>query len=364
MCSADKGGDLTSSVQKRSDTAFGAGSTVCDMAQDTYGVRGYRNFVRLFGFAIPAAALAVVVVVTVPGLQISEAAGTAAVAVALIVAFGLGYAFDASPHRVDLYGHSRETAATGLVLGFFAVAVTTLVSLVAYQLWPPGREFTFGFCLLGPDACRVLPRAVDPGVWFARCGIVGLAVTLAGAAQLFVVMLRPHRLDPRSTSDDVVPRRLLARAVDVAILLLGTRFVIDRFGSVGMGTLGGWLLSGGLVIGALLYEGLPLTVGGGRTVGKLFCGLRVVATPPGKAIPLVRAAARAAVTSLVYSFGTVVLVLALGLDLVQMLGLQLLVGMGLAGSPLLHVRGQGLHDALLGTPRCPPQEEGRQLSGC
>ena len=32
----NKGGDLTSSVQKRSDTAFGAGSTVSDMAQNTY----------------------------------------------------------------------------------------------------------------------------------------------------------------------------------------------------------------------------------------------------------------------------------------------------------------------------------------
>ena len=350
MCSANKGGGLTSSVQKWSDTAVGDGSTVCDMAQDTYGWRGYRNFVRLFGFAIPAAALAVGVVVAVPGLRIGEAAGTASVAVALIVAFGLGYAFDASPHRVDLYGHSREMAAAGLVLGFFAVAVTTLAGLVAYQLWPPGQELSFGACVLGPDVCGVLPRAVDPGPWLARYGIVGLAVTFAGAAQLFGVMYRPPQLDPRHVSDDVRLRRLWARAFDALILLLGVWGVIYAFGAVRSGTTGGALVSGGLVLGAFLYEFLALTHGGGRTVGKRVVGLQVVSTQKGGAVPPTRAVLRAVVTSVVYSFGTyVVLVFSLGRDIERTLVLQMLTMAIVSVSPSLHVSWQSFQDASFGT---------------
>lgn len=41
------------------------------MTRDTYGVRGYLNFLKLFGVAVPAA----IVAALVPGLRIGQAAG-------------------------------------------------------------------------------------------------------------------------------------------------------------------------------------------------------------------------------------------------------------------------------------------------
>ena len=313
-----------------------------------YGWRGYYNFVKLFGLAILAGAGTVWVLVVVPGLRVREAAGSAAVAVALIVTFGLGYAFDASPHRVDLYGHMRERAAAGLVSGFFLVAVTTLFSLVAYQLWPLGQPVEFGACRLGPDICTVLPGPVDPGPWLARYGIVGLAMTLAGAAQLFVAMYRPPRLDPAQGGYDVLWRRLVARALDALVLLLGVLVAVRVFGAVRSGTAGGWAVSIGLVLWAFLYEALALTWGGGRTLGKLVCGVRVVSAVRRGGIPVGRSLVRAGVTSVVYSFGTyVVLVFSLGRDIERTFMIQMLAMGVVYVSPVFHVGWQGLHDALL-----------------
>ena len=313
-------------------------------------MRGYCNFLKLFGAAIPAGVVALLVVAFVPGLRVDQAAGTAVVAVALIVTFGLGYAFDASPDRAELYGHARETAAAGLVLGYFLVAVTTLGGLVAYQLWPPGQEIPFGSCVLGSDICKVLSGGFDPGPWFAGYGVVGLAVTVAGAAQLFVVLYHPPRLDPGHSSENVSLRRLFARVIDALVLLGGVWFVVKVFGWVERGTAGGWLLSAGLVLLAFLYEGLPLARGKGRTVGKLLLRLRVVPARDDVRLRWRRVVARAAVTSLVYSFGTFfVLVFFLRLDLGWTFGVQTLLMVVLSVSPLMHVRWQGLHDALLGT---------------
>ena len=324
--------------------------TVPSGAGVVYGWRGYCNFLKVFGLAFLAAAAAVGVLVAVPGLRVGEAAGTAAVAVALIVTFGLVYAFDASPHRVDLYGHLRERAAAGLVLGFFVVAVTTLVSLVAYQLWPLGREFSFGACGLGPDICRVLPRSVDPGPWLGGYGIVGLAMTFAGTTQLFFVMYRPPRLDPAQGSYDVGWRRFIARTLDALVLLLGVWAALRVFGAVRSGTAGWWAVSAGLVLWAFLYEVVALTWGGGRTVGKLVCGVRVVSARTGGTVPPARAALRAAVTSVVYSIGTyVVLVFSLERDIERTFALQMLAMGVVYVSPMWHVGWQGLHDALCDT---------------
>lgn len=228
------------------------------MARDTYGRRGYSNFLKLFGAAIPASLIASMVLALVPGLRIDQAARTGAVAVALIVTFGLGYAFDASPDRAELYGQARERATTGVVVMFFLVAVTTLGSLVSYQLWPPGQEISLGPCILGSDACRVLPGAFDPGPWFAGYGMVGLAVTLAGAAQLFVALYNPPRLDSDYDSEDISVRRMFARLVDVLVLMAGVWGLFIVLWRVDRGTTGGWLVTAGFILWAFLYEGWPL----------------------------------------------------------------------------------------------------------
>jgi len=325
--------------------------TVSRQAGVGHGWRGYFNFLKLFGLAILAGLGTAWVLVAVPGLRVEEAAGSATVAVALIVTFGLGYAFDASPHRVDLYGHLRERAAAGLVFGFFMVAVTTLFSLVAYQLWPLGQLISFGACGLGPGICRVLPQSVDPGPWLAGYGVVGLAMTLAGAAQLFLVMYRPPRLDPAQGGYDVWWRRLVARALDALVLLLGVLVVLRVFGSVRSGTAAGWAVSIGLLLWAFLYEVLALMWGRGRTLGKLVFGVRVVSARKRgavQAVSVVPALVRAGVTSVVYSFGTyVVLVFSLGRDIERTFVIQM-IAMGVVYvSPVLHVGWQGLHDALL-----------------
>lgn len=320
------------------------------MMRDTYSWRGYRNFARLFGAAAVSVLLAAGMLLAVPGLRYGEAAGTGAVAVALIVAFGLGYALDASPRRVELYGRSRERAAARLVLGFFLIAVTTLGSLVAYQLWPPGYEVPLALCRLGTVDCGRLPRAVDLGPWFAGYGVLGLAMTLAGAAQLFVAMYNPPRLDPQSTTVEVVGRRLGARAIDATFLMGGVWVVLSLFGSVRVGTPEAWVLTGGLVLGAFLYEAAPLTWARGRTLGKLVWRLQVVDARSGETAPKLHALGRALVTSLVYSLGsTALLLLSLGRDVDRTIGWQLAAGLVLVVSPLMHVRGQGLHDAAFGT---------------
>ena len=98
------------------------------------------------------------VIVAVPGQRIGKAAGTAAVAVALIVTLGLGYAFDASPRSVDLYGHSRETAAAGLVLGFFAVAVPEVGMPAACAIPACNPSTALGSAHPGPEHV-VVPRS-------------------------------------------------------------------------------------------------------------------------------------------------------------------------------------------------------------
>ena len=319
------------------------------MARSTYGVRGYLNFLKLFGAAIPAAIVAAFVVTFVPGLRIEHAAGTGAVAVALIVTFGLGYAFDASPYRAELYGQARERATTGVVVLFFLVAVTTLGGLVAYQLWPSGREISLGLCFLGSDACRALPGGFDPGPWFAGYGIVGLAVTLVGAAQLFVVLYHPPRLDPGYDSEDISARRILARLVDVFVLMTGVWVLFTVLWTVDRGATGGWLVTAGLMLWSFLYEGWPLARHNGRTVGKRLFRLQVIPARDRKLSwgPVV---ARTAITSMVYSFGTsFVLVVFLRGSVDPTLGVQTLLAAGLSMSPLMHVRSQGLHDVLLGT---------------
>lgn len=207
MCSTNEGDGLTASVQKRPETTGGVGSTVCDMAQDTYGWRGYRNFWKLFGFAILAAAIAVGVVVAVPGLRITEAAGSASVAVALIVAFGLWV-------RVR-----RVAAPCGSVRAFEGNGCCRPGAGVLRgggdHPGQPGRLPTVASrpgalvrCLCpGAECLRGAARAVDPGPWLARYGICRVGGDLAGAAQLFGVMYRPPRLDPRHVSDDVQLRR-------------------------------------------------------------------------------------------------------------------------------------------------------------
>ena len=165
---------------------------------------------------------------------------------------------------------------------------------MAYQLWPPGQEIAFGSCVLGSDICKVLSGGFDPGPWFAGYGVVGLAVTVAGAAQLFVVLYHPPRLDPGHGSEDVSLRRLFARAVDALVLLGGVWFVVKVFGWVERGTAGGWLLSAGLVLLAFLYEGLPLARREGRTVGKFLLRLRVVPARDDERLRWGRVVARAA----------------------------------------------------------------------
>lgn len=320
------------------------------MMRDTYNWRGYRNALRMFGAAGLAVLVAAGVILTVPGLRYAEAAGTGAVAVALIVTFGLGYALDASPRRVELYGRLRESAAAGSVLGFFFVAVTTLGSLVAYLLWPPGLGVSLAFCWLGKAVCGALPRAVDLGPWFAGYGVVGLATTLAGAAQLFIVMYNPPRPDPQSTTVEVAGLRLGARAMDAALLMGGVSAMFIPFGSVRVGTPEGWVLIGGLALGAFLYEAVPLTWARGRTVGKLIWRLQVVDVRSGETVSTPRAFGRALVTSLVFSLGPVTLsLLSFGVGIDQMFGWQVAVAVVLILSPLMHVRGQGLHDAAFGT---------------
>lgn len=318
--------------------------------RDTYNWRGYRNARRMFGAAGFAVLLAAGMLLAVPGLRYGEAAGTGAVAVALIVTFGLGYALDASPRRVELYGRSRERAAAWLVLGFFFIAVTTLGSLVAYQLWPPGHEIPLPIYWRGTAVGRALPRAVDLGPWFAGYGVVGLATTLAGTAQLFIVMYNPPRLDPLSATVEVMVYRWVARAMDAALLMGGVSAVLIPFGSVRIGTPEGWVLIGGLALGAFLYEAVPLTWARGRTVGKLVWRLQVVDARPDETVSKQRAFGRALVTSLVYSLGPVTLSLfSLGVGLDQVFGWQVAAGVVLILSPLMHVRGQGLHDAAFGT---------------
>ena len=320
------------------------------MVRGICGWRGYLNFLKLFGAAVVAAVVAVGVILASPGLRYGEAAGSGAVAVALIVTFGLGYALDASPRRVELYGRSRERTAAGLVLGFFFVAVTTLGSLIAYQLWPPGHEVALAFCWLGTAVCDVLPRAVDLGPWLAGYGLVGLAITLAGTAQLFVALYNPPHLDSQSVALDVVGVRWLARGMDATLLLGGVWMALLRFSSVGVGTLDGWVLTGGLVLGAFLYEAVPLIWARGRTLGKLVWRLQVVDGRPAKTLWKLRVIGRAVVTSLVYSLGsTAILLLSVGGDVDQMIGWQLGVGAALVLSPLMHVKGQALHDAAFGT---------------
>lgn len=317
--------------------------------RDTYNWRGYRNALRMFGAAGIAVLVAVVAILAVPGLRYAEAAGTGAVAVALIVTFGLRYALDASPRRVELYGRSRESAAAGSVLGFFFIAVTTLGSLVAYLLWPPGHEVSLAFCWLGKAVCGALPRAVDLGPWFAGYGVVGLATTLAGSAQLFIVMYNPPLPDPQSTTVEVVSR-LGARAIDAAFLIGVVLAALTRFGSVRLRTPEGWVLIGGLALGAFLYEAVPLIWTRVRTLGKLVWRLDVVDARSGETVSKACAFGRALVTSLVYSLAPVaLLLLSLGQDLDRTFGWQIAAGVVLILSPLMHVRGQGLHDAAFGT---------------
>lgn len=320
------------------------------LAQNTDGWRGYCNVAKLFGTAVLAVVVAVWMVLNVPGLRHGEAAGTGAVAAALIVTFGLRYALDASPRRLELYGRSRETAAARLVQGFFLIAVTTLGSLVAYQLWPPGYAVPFEYCPLGSGLCGWLPRVLDLGVWFAILGVVGLATTIVGAAHLFVAMYNPPQLDPLSISAEVVGFRWGARAMDTTFLMMGVWVVLTRFGSVRVGTPEGWLVTGGLVLGAFLYEAVPLIWVKGRTLGKFFWGLQVLDARPPKTSWNLRKVGRAAVTSLVYSLGsTAILLWSLGKELDRMIGWQITVGVVLALSPLLHASGQGFHDAAFGT---------------
>ena len=320
------------------------------MMRDTYGRRGYLNFLKLFGAAIPAAIVAALVVAFVPGLRIGQAAGTGAVAVALIVTFGLGYAFDASPDRAELYGQARERATTGVVVLFFLVAVTTLGSLVAYQLWPSGQEISLGSCFLGSDACRALPGEFDPGPWFAGYGIVGLAVTLVGAAQLFVALYHPPRLDPGYDSENISARRMFARLVDVFVLMSGVWVLFTLLWTVDRGMTGGWLVTAGLMLWAFLYEGWPLARHDGRTVGKRLFRLQVMTARDDGQLSWGRVVARTAITSLVYSFGTsFVLVVFLRGNVDLTVGIQTVLAAALSMSPLMHVRSQGPHDVLLGT---------------
>lgn len=320
------------------------------LVRNTHGWRGYCNVAKLFGTAALAVVGAVWMVLKVPGLRHGEAAGTGAVAAALIVTFGLGYALNASPRRLELYGRSRETAAAGLVLGFFLIAVTTLGSLVAYQWWPPGYAIPFGYCPLGSDLCGWLPGAIDLGAWFAVYGVVGLATTIVGTAQLFVVMYNPPQLDPLSIGAEVVGLRWGARAMDATFLMLGVWVVLTQFGAVRVGTSGGWVLTGSLVLGSFLYEAVPLLWGRGRTLGKLIWRLDVVDARSRKTPWKLRAVGRAAVTSLVYSLGsTAILLWSLGKELDRVIGWQLAAGVVLVLSPMLHASGQGFHDAAFGT---------------
>ena len=362
----DQRGPLRPSVGSMPASRGFSGVAFSGMARDTYRWRGYCNFLKLFGAAIPAALVASAVLAFVPGLRIDQAAETGAIAVALIVTFGLGYAFDASPDRAELYGQAREKATAGVVVLFFLVAVTTLGSLVAYQLWPPDQEIPLRWCVLGSDACRVLPPGFDPRPWFAWWGIVGLAVTLVGAAQLFVVLYRPPRLDPAHVGADIASRRMFARVVDVLVLVLGMRGLFIVLWRVDQGATGGWLVTAGLMLWAFLYEGLPLARFEGRTVGKRLFGLRVGPARDDGKLSWGQVVARTAVTALVYSYGAAfVLVVFLGTDLDLTLGVQTLLLAVLSMSPLLHVRWQGLLDVLLSTrvARHRKREEGDTDAG-
>lgn len=319
------------------------------------GWRGFWNFWVVFGAILPAACIGVWVIAVDPGLSLEPMLTAAVTLVGLLLAFGIGYARDAFPLRIAHYGLDREANAGGMVSLFFIMAVLTVIAILAFLVLPEQpQSCPFGPCTVslpfigegsmeGSANLVLVPERILGG--FAT---VGIAVTVAGFAQLFLVMLRPPTLHPESPEDKVVVRRPLARVVDMVFLSYlifwvlphGFRFVV-WVGLPGNWTL--WVLFVVLLMVSLAYESVPVLLFQG-SVGKLVFGLRL-ATTTGQALKWWVVLTRSLCTSLLFSLGTTHVITLLNDWPRNILAWHLAAAVSLGiMPPLLHVNGRGILD--------------------
>lgn len=319
------------------------------------GWRGFWNFWVVFGAMLPAAGIGIWVTTVDPGLSLERMLTAAVTLVGLLLAFGIGYARDALPLRIARYGLDREANAGGMVSLFFLMAVLTVIAILAFLALPEQpQSCPFGPCTVslpfngegsveGSASLVLVPERILGGL-----ATVGTAVTVAGFAQLFLVMLRPPTLHPESPEDKMVVRRPLARAVDMVFLSYlifwvlphGFRFV-DWVGLSENWTL--WALFVVFLLVSLAYESVPVLLFQG-SVGKLVFGLRL-ATTTGQTLKWWVVLKRSLCTSLLFSLGTTHVMSLLNDWPRNILAWHLAAAVSLGiMAPLLHVNGRGILD--------------------
>jgi hypothetical protein len=330
-----------------------------------FGLRGYRNSgIVSVVVIVGAAAVGWSFAEAYSGPLLRNALMGALVPVGFLMVFGFGYASDTLPKRLARFGSVRETHTTALVLIFFLVAVGTVALILAYLAVNEDELICLGF------TCKVEVRTaglnepwrpfVLPHTMLGTSAMAGVGLLLAGSVMLIDFLLRPREYVYSKGFDWP---RIGGRALDVVILLAITvglyliRAEVDR-----------WLLVAMFVLLPFLYEVLPWVLprfrrwrwlrtpgtSGSPDVarGKWWPWLQIA--PTGKDADTVarwRFVVRALVTSFVFSFGVELALVSAAAPVsagAWVVGAHLVFGLTMAAA-MAHPRGQGLHDALLGT---------------
>ena len=333
-------------------------------ANSGYGPRGYRTSGVVRELMLAAAgAVAWWFADAFSGPLLRDALMAALVPVGFLMVFGFGYASDTLPKRLARFGRARETPTAGLVLMFFLLAVPVVTLILAYLAVDEGALMCRGFSC---DLEVLVPGVDTPWrplvMTYARLGklaTTGVGLLLAGSVLLLHALLRPRDYDYSLRLD---LRRIGGRALDVVMLLVVTvglfliRAEVNR-----------WLLVAMFVVLPFLYEVLPwvlprfrrwrwlripTTSGAGVARGKWWPWLRIVSTDEGAdTVANWRFVVRALVNSFVFSFGVDLAVVFSAATIAAepwLLGVRMLLVLSMAAA-IVHPRGQGLHDALLGT---------------
>ncbi|MDE0137686.1 MAG: P-loop NTPase fold protein [bacterium] len=306
----------------------------------TFGLRGYKNFLSLYGLAVLGGFIALVFVDGRPASEAREALVAALVPIGFVIVFGFGYGADL-PRRVARFGPDREERTFLVVALFFLVALATVAFTLAYLTVEEGQALCLVTCdlqILGVGRWQNPFRLSYSGT--PKYLAAGVGAVLVGSVQLLTTLVAPRRLGPD------VPFRSLSRRV-------GWRAVaVTAFWGVG------WLL---VIEAAVAVAGVGLPVVAVlRIFAALFCvGAiafeiwhpwgRVVSAPNGEPAAGWKVALRALAMSFVFTPWADLAVFSWTLTTSHILEFMIArVFLGLAaGGAVVHAQGQGIPDVLL-----------------
>ncbi len=314
-----------------------------------YGWSGFGNFRRVLGGAAIGGFVGFVAEAKYDDLNLDGLADALA-PISLMVIFGLGYVAKDLPERLSFYGPQREAAAFRLVTLLFVVALGTVAAILGYGIWPPERTLCPFLCdatwAVG-DTSTVSLFRWSPSDDLGALAVGGLGATLGGFLQMFVVMLRPPLLAPEVVARGLVPRRIVARVLDTAVVwwlvsaLLPALWLSRLADEVGL-----WLYVAVVALVAGAYEFIPALRWGG-SLGKRVAGVKLVPIR-GSEIPPLRIALRTVMVVVLWSPAAEVLLLAAGVAPLPRWLLETHLGVGILVlvSAAAHSSGQGFHDIL------------------